>query len=93
MKTPSQVREAIKAGREALEAAFDKRDFEGCGIIQNGLDELEQELRDFQEDEGYEPSPVEFEPVEKPYRELPDGPEGYGSYESRFEDWYAEQNQ
>lgn len=61
---------------QAIQDAFDKRDFDGAGICQDAADSLRRELRDWDEESDHYQDYVEmFEPTEKPYRELPDSPE------------------
>lgn len=74
MRTPNQVRADIKAAQEAVAEAFDRRDFDGAGVAQDAADRLERELRDFDEAADHYQDFLEWEPVEKPYRELPDCP-------------------
>ncbi len=76
MRTPAQVKADIEVAKKAVAEAFDLRDFEGAGLAQNAVDSFERELSDFDEEFDHYQDYVEmFEPVERPYRELPDSPE------------------
>jgi hypothetical protein len=70
----SELRQALIQAEIDLTLAYEKRDFESCGLIQAQMDAIKEQIGFFEEEEGYS-APVDFQPTEKPYREIPDGPQ------------------
>lgn len=76
MRTPTQVKADLTVAEEAVAEAFNRRDFDGAGVCQDAADRFARELRDFEENyDHYQDFLEMFEPVERPYREIPDSPE------------------